>query len=411
MVEDSIDALRAQVEALQDAAEAKPSQAIAGAASSTNREAMEAVASLAARAAQLEEHMNSSANQAPGPPPGMAEMKMAHLESRFNVLSEDVEVLRRQRLADEMVPPAIQPAQGDQTPEGARIQALEGRVATLVDELERVRKQVRTTQVSSLGALNSGAEAEGQSSVAAAKLMELDFTVQEVVNSIKDIRDGRMQDLARELQALRDTVQRKAASSTSPAAARQAEKMKNSLTENAINELDRRNEERLAQAWTEIKDHSEAVNARTDQLEQSLRIRVDKVEKSITNFLAVSPPGRRVEQSAKPSDYNRQIEWLNWRISWLEWATGGEKRSFARPLDEKLLSPPPATPAAVGFAQPMTEDAELWARDNTGKTRLRRKITQPPRTSDGTRPGLAQDAVRHNLKVVRSTGKLPSLSQ
>lgn len=61
----------------------------------------------------------------------------------------------------------------------------------------------------------------------------------------------------------------------------------------------------------------------------------------------------------------KQSEWFAWRIAWLEWATTGEKRSFARAL------PPPFTPAATCFKQPLTEDSELWAQEK-GRQRLRR---------------------------------------
>lgn len=85
----------------------------------------------------------------------------------------------------------------------------------------------------------------------------------------------------------------------------------------------------------------------------------------------------------------KQLEWLTWRISWLEWSTSGKKRSFSRPL---VPDPsPPFTAAATGFNQVLSEDIELWARES-GKQRLRRRVPQP-------------------LNGTRSTGKLPALPQ
>merc|ERR1711953_619076 len=84
----------------------------------------------------------------------------------------------------------------------------------------------------------------------------------------------------------------------------------------------------------------------------------------------------------KEKDLVKHLEWLNWRISWLEWATNGEKRSFSRPLDAKavLPSPPPLTNVAPNFSQPITEDVELWARDSNGRQRLRRPMQVTPPT-------------------------------
>jgi len=78
-------------------------------------------------------------------------------------------------------------------------------------------------------------------------------------------------------------------------------------------------------------------------MEKNLGGRVEKCEAAAEDFRKSEAAAKEMEQKLL-----KQIEWLNWRISWLEWATNGEKRGFARPLDSKavLPLPPPSTIAA-----------------------------------------------------------------
>jgi hypothetical protein len=171
---------------------------------------------------------------------------------------------------------------------------------------------------------------------------------------------------------------------------------------------EKKQEERMSAMWSELAGHAEAAAVRADGLERGLMSRIEKIE---TDTMAMLQ-----EQQGKKKDAEMQLkksmEWVNWRISWLEWATQGEKRSFARSVDQKafLPSPPPNTIAAAGFSQPITEDMELWTRDrNTGKPRLRRELNAPPQgfadASNGPNGPIG------TLRGTASAGRLPRLTQ
>lgn len=117
-------------------------------------------------------------------------------------------------------------------------------------------------------------------------------------------------------------------------------------------------------------------------------------------------------------EVNRKLDWLNWRISWIEWATAGEKRSFSRPLDGKSLPQlPPSTVTATGFNQPLTEDMDLWVREPGGRQRLRRGLPSrsvgelPP--NSGPNSGLSPDTLAPPQRLTRSDSnvRLPTLAR
>jgi hypothetical protein len=172
--------------------------------------------------------------------------------------------------------------------------------------------------------------------------------------------------------------------------------------------------------WKELTEHAQAAAVRADALERSLMMRIEKIESSLVNILShgLSDPGLQRKSSPPEKDddsfkFGKSIEWLNWRISWLEWATNGEKRSFGRSVDHRAVwpshltgDPPPTyTRIAASFSQPVTEDMELWARDpRTGVQRLRRNLRPQPQgfadTSNGPHGPLRSSA---------SLGRLPRL--
>merc|ERR1712061_264450 len=132
-------------------------------------------------------------------------------------------------------------------------------------------------------------------------------------------------------------------------------------------------------------------------------------EKIESNFMKLLKKTSDDTEYVKEKDLIKHLEWLNWRIAWLEWATNGEKRSFSRPLDAKavLPSPPPLTNVAPVFSQPITEDVEMWARESNGRMRLRRRMQVPPPNDPGGGGVLKPAQAPPTLS--RSHGQLPTL--
>ncbi|CAJ1382903.1 unnamed protein product, partial [Effrenium voratum] len=176
------------------------------------------------------------------------------------------------------------------------------------------------------------------------------------------------------------------------------------IPEHILRDLDAKNEKRLESVWAELRTHAEAAATRADKLEQNITLRIVNLERSTTTLAKSAEHMGNLEQ-----EMAKQSEWFAWRIAWLEWATSGEKRSFAR------LIPPPATPAATCFKQPLTEDSELWAQEKTGNQRLRRApITNLPNVS-GANSRSAKGSASAGLSVsssapdLHASGKLPDL--
>jgi hypothetical protein len=174
-------------------------------------------------------------------------------------------------------------------------------------------------------------------------------------------------------------------------------------------ELEKQMEDRMTAMWKELLTHSKTAEIRADGLEMSLLSRIQKIESSVLTSLQSGG----AQKSDLKAEMNKSLEWMNWRISWLEWATNGEKRSFGRSVDAKALlpSPPPQTIAAAAFSQPQTEDMELWARDKkSGQMRLRRDLRpQPQGFADASLGPLGPTAT--SLKGSASLGRLPRLTQ
>jgi len=173
----------------------------------------------------------------------------------------------------------------------------------------------------------------------------------------------------------------------------------------------RQMESRMTSMWTELAGHAEVAAVRADALERSLMSRIEKIESSIVNIMQNGFSNS--QQSKKDDEVNlkKSLEWINWRISWLEWATNGEKRSFARSVDHRgvLGSAPSQTNTATCFGQPITEDVELWARDpKTGKQRLRRELRADPQSFREVTNG-PNGPVIGPLGKSASLGRLPRL--
>merc|ERR1719229_1750924 len=133
--------------------------------------------------------------------------------------------------------------------------------------------------------------------------------------------------------------------------------------------------------WKELKDFSETAAKRADQIEAKALKKIEKVENAFNEYLAKKKSQKELEEQMK--ELKKTFEWLMWRITWLEWATKGEERGFGRPLDERAVGPCPThTNTATAFAQPISEDVELWARSGSAQ-RLRRQISVPLITQCG----------------------------
>jgi len=238
--------------------------------------------------------------------------------------------------------------------------------------------------------------------------------------------EQRVEDLAQQLQAIVAQQQPPPAASEAPAVEvtqhgplleAQAPTAQAAITE----ELDRRSEARQASMWKELCGHTKAEVEWVEKLEVNLSARLEKLETSFNSFF--DEAGRSKEKHNEvhgvadqlQRDQAKELEGLKWRLSFLEWSTKGESQSFGRPLDAKAL--PLSPPGHASGPLPTTEDAELWAREASGRQRMRRplQVTKVAPTSPITSPGTLprgrstseQSAGARGL--TRSTGRLLAL--
>eukprot|EP00931_Biecheleriopsis_adriatica_P097183 TRINITY_DN7092_c1_g1_i2.p1 TRINITY_DN7092_c1_g1~~TRINITY_DN7092_c1_g1_i2.p1 ORF type:complete len:1097 (+),score=323.95 TRINITY_DN7092_c1_g1_i2:57-3293(+) len=369
-----------------------------------NAEAAAAKAT-AATAAAAAADASGSANESKTEPSGQAQDSDAARAQRQAVAAVAARAAQLEEQLDQ--------SNGEDTAMGAassgRLAALEGRVESLAESLESVRQRHREALLEAASASPSpamspeekeelraaaAAAAAAQASAAAAHDSAagqaqahevLSLKVQDLAVGLRAVEEGRLKDLGADLKALREAVV-------------QVQREQNKevvIPQKTLDELDQKSETRLAAVWKELHSHAEAAAVRADQMERNLTDRLEKVEVTAASFKEAEAASKAMEQNLL-----KQIEWLNWRISWLEWATNGEKRSFSRVVDSRsvLPLPPPATAAATCFKQPITEDCELWARDVGGRQRMRRRINSPLPPGD-SRVGTAQTSSGSSLGV------------
>eukprot|EP00434_Breviolum_minutum_P016942 symbB.v1.2.014946.t1/scaffold1102.1/size137770/12 len=217
--------------------------------------------------------------------------------------------------------------------------------ATQRKQLNTIREDMRVVQASQEASAKRQAQIkEGTQSLEKEQL--------QLASKLRQLEGGRIKQLGQDMQVVKEAILH----------VQQELRKEVVIPEHVLKDLDAKNESRLEAVWTELQHHAEAAATRADRLEQSLTQRVVHLEHATTILVKAEEHTRSLEQ-----DMQKQSEWFSWRIAWLEWATTGEKRSFAR-----ALLPPPSTPAATCFKQPLTEDSELWAQEKTGRQRLRR---------------------------------------
>merc|ERR1712146_268058 len=78
----------------------------------------------------------------------------------------------------------------------------------------------------------------------------------------------------------------------------------------------------MSAMWSELSAHAEAGAVRGDALEKNLVSRIEHIESSVINM---NTDMKRSDQSL---EFKKSMEWMNWRISWLEWATSGESEAL-----------------------------------------------------------------------------------
>lgn len=236
----------------------------------------------------------------------------------------------------------------DEVP-AVRLARLEGRVETLAEEADALREQRRMDAINTVLTEHAGSSPDG--------LAEFDSKIHEVAD---------------DLQGLRRVVEQKLFSE-----------------EDTITELDRRSESRLASVWKELRGLAESAAIHTNNIERNLSLRIEKIEKgSVGAGASTSTDCRFTENMSK------QLESLAFRLSWIEWGTSGEKRSFGRPLLQ------PSSTNKTGFPQIPSDDSEMLAREPSGQMRPRRKM-QLPKALQPT-----QEHVRHQSLKTRSCGSL-----
>lgn len=263
-----------------------------------------------------------------------------------------------------------------------RLQSLEGQVQTFAHEVEGLRRQVRDA---------------------------LPGDGCDVTKPTKNLIGKEVECLRRDFradnQALKETCLRHVTDEVR--LLRQAAQSQHSDVDSAVADIEKRNEQRLTAMWTKLTSLAEAASVRANALEQNLLNRLQGIEATIKGIVE-----NQVEDPVSAKDLEKHLEWLIWRISWLEWQAKGEKGSFSRPLDHRALpQPPPLTPAATAFAAPTTEDMELWTREQTtNRPRLRRRLPGAQTQALGGKSGLKEpDASVQPLRVTNSTGRLPHL--
>lgn len=234
--------------------------------------------------------------------------------------------------------------------------------ATQRKQLNAIREDLRVVQASQEASAKRQAQIkEGTQSLEKEQL--------QLASKLRQLEGGRIKQLGQDMQVVKEAILH----------VQQELKKEVVIPEHVLKDLDAKNESRLEAVWTELQRHAEAAATRADRLEQSLTQRVVHLEQATTILVKAEEHTRNLEQ-----DMQKQSEWFAWRIAWLEWATTGEKRSFAR-----ALLPPPSTPAATCFKQPLTEDSELWAQEKTGRQRLRRAPLNMPNVGAANERSLA----------------------
>mmetsp|Transcript_82944 Transcript_82944/g.231362 ORF Transcript_82944/g.231362 Transcript_82944/m.231362 type:complete len:1204 (-) Transcript_82944:64-3675(-) len=380
--------------------------------------AVEAVAAVRARADELARHYEDGpdggvgcgdATSEHGPADGEASMdvRFATLEGRVNALAESLDgLIRSQREAA-----SLRQAEtgGPVQPTGSTGGSDEG----MSPSASRIKHL-------GLSPLSAGLISASDIPPPMHSPMSGDQQRRAVMSpSVLGAIESRQTEMARELRKLAGDLQRAQGSMGKSGGSE--------LSEKAISELDAHVERRMTAVWNELTQHAKAAAVRADALEKNLKAQIDKQGTQLATVLKDSES--RTKDKEQISALTKQIEWLNWRVSWLEWATVGEKRGFSRttvpeqvaprapgsrPQDFKMV-PPSQTVAATSFAQPMTEDMELWAREPGSRLRQRRPLRTPlmsgQREVDGNGPGtmMADGVHGASLQGSRSTGRLPSL--
>eukprot|EP00930_Biecheleria_cincta_P034547 TRINITY_DN23867_c0_g2_i2.p1 TRINITY_DN23867_c0_g2~~TRINITY_DN23867_c0_g2_i2.p1 ORF type:complete len:1087 (+),score=288.93 TRINITY_DN23867_c0_g2_i2:228-3488(+) len=320
----------------------------------------EAVASIAARAAELEDQLDEhlDADEAEETSAG----RLAVLEGKVAALGDAMDSMR-QRVRETILHGSLADA-------GSGSAAADAGAGSAGTTMTAADKEELHAAVASAAAAQASAKEQTEALKAQTEQLA------SLASKLKSLEEGRLTEVGSQLQSLRDIV--------SAVQKKQEEPIK--VPEETLREIDEKAEARLASVWKELHAHSEAAAIRADEMEKALSGRIEVCEAAAEKF-------KRAEAEAKAMEdkLTKQIEWLNWRISWLEWATNGEKRGFARPVDSKavLPLPPPSTSVATAFKQPITEDCELWAREPGGNQRLRRRVGSPdaPRSRLGSAQG------------------------
>lgn len=265
--------------------------------------------------------------------------------------------------------------------------------ATQRKQLNTIREDMRAVQASQEASAKRQAQIkEGTQSLEKEQL--------QLASKLRQLEGGRIKQLGQDMQVVKEAILH----------VQQELRKEVVIPEHVLKDLDAKNESRLEAVWTELQHHAEAAATRADRLEQSLTQRVVHLEHATTILVKAEEHTRSLEQ-----DMQKQSEWFSWRIAWLEWATTGEKRSFAR-----ALLPPPSTPAATCFKQPLTEDSELWAQEKTGRQRLRRApLNNMPNVGSAnerclavTSPSLSVSSSAPDLQAVgkgQSATRLPEI--
>jgi len=265
--------------------------------------------------------------------------------------------------------------------------------ATQRKQLNTIREDMRVVQASQEASAKRQAQIkEGTQSLEKEQL--------QLASKLRQLEGGRIKQLGQDMQVVKEAILH----------VQQELRKEVVIPEHVLKDLDAKNESRLEAVWTELQHHAEAAATRADRLEQSLTQRVVHLEHATTILVKAEEHTRSLEQ-----DMQKQSEWFSWRIAWLEWATTGEKRSFAR-----ALLPPPSTPAATCFKQPLTEDSELWAQEKTGRQRLRRApLNNMPNVGSAnerclavTSPSLSVSSSAPDLQAVgkgQSATRLPEI--
>lgn len=288
-----------------------------------------------------------------GPSPGQPDGLGA--KDAVKALARCAELLEEQLDGDGTPPPGVDALHLA----AARIARLEGKVDLLASDVDALQQRWRGSVFAPAVPTGGSGKEEMESMIASSE--ELPAFQQRQV-----CQEERLEGLESDLEVLRRMIEGRAGAAALPEGSHSEQG--HQLAPD-IEELDRRNESRLTSIWRELRSLAEVAAARADKLERRLCQRLEVLERQ--RPVGGGRPERFTEEMAK------EFESMKFRLSWIEWATSGEKRSFSRPLHPQAAGNQGSSVGTCSLPAVLAADSEVWAREPSGRVRPRRRLQVP----------------------------------